>query len=182
MDIDLDDLEEIAASLVDTRLAGKLRALIARVRAAEDESRVPLLECKLRNAEAQINAAAEATEMEFPGLWDAQDRKVFCVILEIAARVRAAEVECDRLHKLFDDAGQGEHNVLALIDHYQQEAMEAHADGWQPIETAPTGKTIMLWAVRGRGSKGVTIGHVNELTRMHCTHWQPLPAPPEVTP
>ena len=33
--------------------------------------------------------------------------------------------ECDRLRKLFDDAGQGEHNVLALIDHYQRNSMES---------------------------------------------------------
>lgn len=41
--------------------------------------------------------------------------------------VRGAEwkSEADRLRKLFDDAGQGEHNVLALIDHYQRNSMEA---------------------------------------------------------
>ena len=33
--------------------------------------------------------------------------------------------EADRLRKLFDDAGQGEHNVLALIDHYQRNSMDA---------------------------------------------------------
>lgn len=33
--------------------------------------------------------------------------------------------EANRLRKLFDDAGQGEHNVLALIDHYQRNSMEA---------------------------------------------------------
>lgn len=30
------------------------------------------------------------------------------------------KVESERLRKLFDDAGQGEHDVLALIDHYQE--------------------------------------------------------------
>jgi hypothetical protein len=39
---------------------------------------------------------------------------------ELAAEVR-------RLRKLFDDAGQGEHNVLALVDHYQWLALEAAA-------------------------------------------------------
>jgi len=29
------------------------------------------------------------------------------------------------LRKLFSDAGQGEHNVLALIDHYQTNSMKA---------------------------------------------------------
>lgn len=33
--------------------------------------------------------------------------------------------EANRLRKLFDDAGQGEHNVLALIDHYQRNSMES---------------------------------------------------------
>ena len=33
--------------------------------------------------------------------------------------------EADRLRKLFDDAGQGENNVLALIDHYQRNSMDA---------------------------------------------------------
>jgi hypothetical protein len=33
--------------------------------------------------------------------------------------------ELARLHKLFDDAGQGEHNVLALVDHYQHNSMYA---------------------------------------------------------
>lgn len=31
----------------------------------------------------------------------------------------------DRLLKLFDDAGQGEHNVLALVDYYQDQALTA---------------------------------------------------------
>jgi hypothetical protein len=41
--------------------------------------------------------------------------------------VRQAD-ERDRLRKLFADAGQGEHNVLALIDHYQREAIAAQAE------------------------------------------------------
>lgn len=35
------------------------------------------------------------------------------------------KAEADRLRRLFDDAGQGEHNVLALIDHYQRNSMES---------------------------------------------------------
>ena len=35
--------------------------------------------------------------------------------------------ERNRLRKIFDDAGQGEHNVLALIDHYQERAERADA-------------------------------------------------------
>jgi hypothetical protein len=40
---------------------------------------------------------------------------------EVVAKLR----EADRLRKLFDDAGQGEHNVLALVDHYQRNSMDA---------------------------------------------------------
>jgi hypothetical protein len=39
-----------------------------------------------------------------------------------AGYVLAAEVL--RFRKLFDDAGQGEHNVLALVEHYQAQAIE----------------------------------------------------------
>jgi hypothetical protein len=35
------------------------------------------------------------------------------------------EAEVARFRKLFDDAGQGEHNVLALVDHYQECVIEA---------------------------------------------------------
>lgn len=42
---------------------------------------------------------------------------------DVAARL----AEADRLRKLIDDAGHGEHNVLALLDHYQWTAMEAGA-------------------------------------------------------
>jgi len=45
--------------------------------------------------------------------------------LPLPPDVAAKVAEADRLRKLFDDAGQGEHNVLALIDHYQRNSMEA---------------------------------------------------------
>lgn len=38
---------------------------------------------------------------------------------------RALMDEVERLRKLFDDAGQDEHNVLALIDYYQAEIIAA---------------------------------------------------------
>ena len=46
--------------------------------------------------------------------------------LPLPPDVAAKVAEADRLRKLFDDAGQGEHNVLALIDHYQRNSMEAN--------------------------------------------------------
>lgn len=45
--------------------------------------------------------------------------------LEVAEHRDALAAEVARLRKLFDDAGQGEHDVLALVDHYQAEAIEA---------------------------------------------------------
>ena len=33
--------------------------------------------------------------------------------------------ECDRLRKLFDDAGEGQYNVLNLVESYQRNSMEA---------------------------------------------------------
>lgn len=39
--------------------------------------------------------------------------------------IAALVAEVERLRKIFDDAGQGELNVLALIDHYQDAAIAA---------------------------------------------------------
>lgn len=46
-------------------------------------------------------------------------------ISALTSELAEARVERDRLRKLFDDAGQGEHNVLALIDHYQDVELAA---------------------------------------------------------
>jgi hypothetical protein len=43
---------------------------------------------------------------------------------EADARIATLTADRDRLQKLFDDAGQGEHNVLALVDHYQDATIE----------------------------------------------------------
>lgn len=40
---------------------------------------------------------------------------------EVAAKV----AEADRLRKLFDDAGEGQYNVLNLVESYQRNPMEA---------------------------------------------------------
>lgn len=39
--------------------------------------------------------------------------------------INSLREENQRFRKLFDDAGQGEHNVLALIDFYQKESIES---------------------------------------------------------
>mgnify|MGYP000140189601 FL=1 len=43
---------------------------------------------------------------------------------EVAAKV----AEADRLRKLFDDAGEGQYNVLNLVESYQRNSMEAAAN------------------------------------------------------
>jgi len=50
------------------------------------------------------------------------------LIRELRTQIAKVTAERDRLRKLFDDAGQGEHNVLALIDHYQQSALDADTE------------------------------------------------------
>ena len=52
-------------------------------------------------------------------------------INDLRAKLAASEAEAARLRKLFDDAGQGEHNVLALVDHYQEEAIASEANAAQ---------------------------------------------------
>ncbi|HEU4727732.1 MAG TPA: hypothetical protein VFT22_07580 [Kofleriaceae bacterium] len=46
---------------------------------------------------------------------------------ELESQLASAQAEVERLRKLFDDAGQGEHNVLALVDHYQDCNIEQRA-------------------------------------------------------
>lgn len=41
------------------------------------------------------------------------------------ATIAVLKAENERLRKLFADAGHGEHNVLALVEHYQAESMAA---------------------------------------------------------
>ena len=49
-------------------------------------------------------------------------------IATLRADLTSSQREVERLRKIFDDAGQGEHNVLALVDHYQDEAIKATAE------------------------------------------------------
>ena len=47
--------------------------------------------------------------------------------LPLPPEVVAKVAEADRLRKLFDDAGAGEHDVLALIEYYQEVTLDAEA-------------------------------------------------------
>lgn len=82
----------------------------------------------------------EEPKSELAALCDELERKAYAVhmyleevgvsqsdlvkLLAAARRAEEAERERARLQKLFDDAGEGAYNVLALIDHYQDEAIE----------------------------------------------------------
>lgn len=50
-----------------------------------------------------------------------------CVDADAVKAALEWKAEAVRLRKLFDDAGQGEHNVLALVDHYQEALLEERA-------------------------------------------------------
>lgn len=60
---------------------------------------------------------------------DHEHREPWQVLRTVLGKPSVEELEAEnaRLRKLFDDAGQGEHNVLALIDHYQECELEAWA-------------------------------------------------------
>ena len=45
--------------------------------------------------------------------------------LPLPPEVVAKVAEADRLRKLFDDAGEGQYNVLNLVESYQRNSMEA---------------------------------------------------------
>lgn len=72
----------------------------------------------LRARAAKLDAVAEAAR-DFAS-WKAANGYD-----DLLTAYSAETSEANRLRKLFDDAGQGEHNVLALVDHYQRTAMEA---------------------------------------------------------
>ena len=44
---------------------------------------------------------------------------------DLLAAYSASVSEADRLRKLFDDAGEGQYNVLNLVESYQRNSMEA---------------------------------------------------------
>ena len=58
-------------------------------------------------------------------MWIPTDKQLIAML---RADLAASQREVERLRKLFDDAGQGEHNVLALVDHYQDAAIKADSD------------------------------------------------------
>ena len=79
------------------------------------------------------------------------ERRTGAYTAELPPEVAAKVAEADRLRKLFDDAGQGEYDVLALIDHYQRNSMDADERlraVRRLLGPLPAGWT---WADEGRG-------------------------------
>ncbi len=82
-----------------------LGALITRLRAAESEaSSAGVLRCKLTHEEAQTEAAGRALEMVAPGLL-AEHGAIFSAVLELGARLRAAEARIERVGAILSDEG-----------------------------------------------------------------------------
>lgn len=101
----------------------------------EDTTRLRAACVGVEAAVAAVSAAEKARDNAKPraktraqiALFQADD-KLTCaafVLAEKRASILALLDEVERLRKLFDDAGQGEHNVLALVEHCQQRAMDA---------------------------------------------------------
>ena len=77
------------------------------------------------SAEVVERVRAEAERRGVPQSRVVEDALQAARGLTLPPDVAKKVAEADRLRKLFDDAGQGEHNVLALIDHYQRNSTEA---------------------------------------------------------
>lgn len=107
-------------------LVAELRTLRARVGELEADARresgfAADYEAALRNLIAIIDRDGGQLQQGDPPVSAAA--RAGCSVHVLHDRAESAEAEVARLRKLFDDAGQGEHNVLALIDHYQRDAM-----------------------------------------------------------
>ena len=89
-----------------------------------DGNRVDLAVLCVREPGWATNRILELTR-QVDALLRGNDQMRLLAGLPLPPEVVAKLSEADRLRKLFDDAGQGEHNVLALIDHYQRNSMEA---------------------------------------------------------
>ena len=93
---------------------------------SENASLSGQVESMAMRIESLAEELAKPEDVRLRDVLDALDgRAVIFDGLGARAAYSSSVSEADRLRKLFDDAGQGEHNVLALIDHYQRNSMEA---------------------------------------------------------
>lgn len=102
---------------------------IYREQIASDAQRIDALKTALKEArEAFLRCAVAAGIVYEPEGHAVQPGPLEAVERSIREAFNQRDVfwaELARLRKLFEEAGQGEHNVLDLIDHYQREAIEA---------------------------------------------------------
>lgn len=97
---------------------------------------------------ARDNAKPRAKERAQVALFRADDNltRAAFVLAENRASILALLDEVERLRALFTDAGQGEHDVLALIDYYQDQALEAgKAPVPRPIDEWHEDYGSVLW-------------------------------------
>ena len=112
-----DDISDEDADMLRDAVSRATRArdgLITRLRAAESEaSSAGVLRCKLTHEEAQTEAAGRALEMVAPGLL-AEHGAIFSAVLELGARLRAAEARTAELEALVNwhAALSGQHTVM----------------------------------------------------------------------
>lgn len=123
----------VQAELAETAFVNTQPAATAffAVRAVLETTALPLAE--ERDAERARADAAEA-EVGRRGELLAAERERYVALqrtldndrhaaMDKSAALMAAEAEVGRMRKLFDDAGQGTYDVLALVEHWQAEAM-----------------------------------------------------------
>jgi len=76
------------------------------------------------------------------------------------------------------------HEINDVLKRYEAiPAAKPHDDNerWQPIETAPKDKVILLWMSSAGRVEAGKWGQYCKYNIPHITHWQPLPAPPQQT-
>lgn len=120
--VDLDELDRLLATHRTSTDADAVTDAVVRLTRALPRILAEVLTLRARvESYAMDLAALEGT--------NAANERALRIQLERLqeerSRAESAEARVAALEKLFNDAGQGEHNVLALIDHYQSEAMAA---------------------------------------------------------
>jgi len=120
--------KDLARETVRTAYATALRANEALVDQALAEVR-ELVRVSREPAPVALRTTAESrsrfVEWLHDGTSDRLSVRAWAVGEDMAHDVDALAAEVVRLRKLFDDAGKGEHDVLALVDHYQAEVIAA---------------------------------------------------------
>ena len=106
----------------------------------------------------------------------------------LTATLDEARHEVARLQKLFDDAGEGQYNVLALIDAYQSQVDEAEAKVAELLRLHPRSEYdedrdgfVLWWRVPIEEPPFVGAPYFEDFPE-HATHWTRIPIPYGLTP